>query len=178
MRVIGGTARGTRLARVPPGTRPVSDRAREGLFASLGDAVVGARCVDLFAGTGALGIEALSRGAEHAVLVDSSESAVRTLRANLTRTGLASRGTVVRSDVRRFLARRSDRFDLAFLDPPYAAPNIRDVLELAASRLAPGAILVLTRARRDTSDVVPVHLLRTKLLAYGDTHILICREGT
>ena len=78
MRVVAGAARGRRLAPVPEGTRPVSDRAREGLFSSLGDAVVGAGVLDLFAGTGALGIEALSRGAAGATFVDRAPGAIRT----------------------------------------------------------------------------------------------------
>ena len=85
MRVVAGESRGRRLAPVPAGTRPVSDRAREGLFSSLGELVQGARVLDLFAGTGAVGIEALSRGADRAVFVDSSLAAVRAVRDNLER---------------------------------------------------------------------------------------------
>src|SRR5438093_3582697 len=100
MRVIGGEAKGTRLAPVPRGTRPASDRAREGFFSSLGDRVRGARVLDLFAGTGAMGIEALSRGAEHATFVDSSPAAIATVRDNLRRTGLAERASVLRRPAR------------------------------------------------------------------------------
>src|SRR4029079_16781957 len=89
MRIIAGTARGVRLAPFPDGTRPLADRAREGLFSSLGEAVVEAAVLDLFAGTGAVGIEALSRGAARAVFVDSSPDAVRTIRENLERAKLS-----------------------------------------------------------------------------------------
>src|SRR5438093_101334 len=108
MRVVAGAAKGRRLAPVPAGTRPVSDRAREGLFSSLGPAVEGARVLDLFAGTGALGIEALSRGAVSAAFVDRAQAAVRTIRENLRRTELAERARVVRRDALRFLSELSD----------------------------------------------------------------------
>src|SRR6266508_4649558 len=103
MRVIAGTAKGTRLAPVPAGTRPMSDRAREGLFSSLGPDVEGARVLDLFAGTGATGIEALSRGAAKAVFVDSAPTAARVIKENLRRARLAARGAVRRQDAARAL---------------------------------------------------------------------------
>ncbi|HXF37509.1 MAG TPA: RsmD family RNA methyltransferase, partial [Actinomycetota bacterium] len=109
MRVIAGTAKGTHLASVPPGVRPVSDRAREGLFSSLGGAVAGAFVLDLYAGTGAVGIEALSRGAAGVVFVERAPAAVATIRENLRRTGLEALGEVVRADVPRFLHRTSER---------------------------------------------------------------------
>src|SRR5207302_1365372 len=96
VRVIAGSAKGARLAPVPGGTRPLSDRAREGLFSSLGGLVVGARVLDLFAGTGAVGIEALSRGAASALFVDSAPAAARIIAENLRRTRLEKRGTVRR----------------------------------------------------------------------------------
>ena len=89
MRVVAGSAKGVKLGPVPPGVRPLSDRAREGLFSSLGPSVRGARVLDLFAGTGATGIEALSRGARDAVFVDAGAGAVRAVRDNLRRTKLA-----------------------------------------------------------------------------------------
>lgn len=175
MRVIAGTAGGTRLGRVPGGTRPLSDRAREGLFASLGARVVGARCADLFAGTGAVGIEALSRGAEECVFVDASSPAIRAIRANLKRTGFTERGRVVRADVRSFLARDRSMYDSVFLDPPYGlrAAMVGEVLEELEPRLLSGATVAITRPRRDSTDVIPVNLQVTKRLAYGDTTILL-----
>jgi 16S rRNA (guanine966-N2)-methyltransferase len=100
MRVIAGTAKGTRLGRAPAGVRPVSDRVREGLFSSIGPWLEGSRVLDLYAGTGAVGIEALSRGAEHATFVDSSPSAVAAVRDNLRRAGFEGRGAVRRSNGR------------------------------------------------------------------------------
>src|SRR6266498_4765844 len=101
VRIVAGSARGTRLAPVPAGTRPVSDRAREGLFSSLGARVEGARVLDLFAGTGAMGIEALSRGAVGATFVDASVEAIRTIKENLRGTGVGGGATVRRSIARR-----------------------------------------------------------------------------
>jgi 16S rRNA (guanine966-N2)-methyltransferase len=179
MRVIAGKARGTRLGRVPAGVRPLSDRAREGLFASLGTLVADARCVDLFAGTGAVGIEALSRGAASCVFVDSSAAAARTIRENVWKTGVDEYGEVVRSDVRRFLDRPTGPYDLAFLDPPYrlGTESLREVLEKLRSRLAEGATMALTRPSRAHTDVIPVDWPVIRRLAYGDTHVLLCREG-
>jgi 16S rRNA (guanine966-N2)-methyltransferase len=179
MRVIAGSARGTRLGRVPAGTRPLSDRAREGLFSSLGDRVRDARCADLFAGTGAVGIEALSREASRCAFVDSSSAAIRTIRENLARTGLMDRAEVTRAAVDRYLARPGDPLDLVILDPPYALAesSVREALEALRPRLSGGAIVALTRSSRNTTDVIPVDWSVIRRLAYGDTHVLLCREG-
>jgi 16S rRNA (guanine966-N2)-methyltransferase len=179
VRVIAGSARGTRLGRVPRGTRPLSDRAREGLFASLGRSVENAGCVDLFAGTGAVGIEALSRGARRCVFVDSSPSAARAVRENLLKTRLDDRAAVVRSPVERYLERSDEEFDLAFLDPPYDLPaeELRAVLGGVADRLAVGATVALTRPSRNDADVIPVDWRIVRRLTYGDTGVLLCREG-
>ena len=128
MRVIAGSAKGMRLGPVPPGVRPVSDRAREGLFSSLAPRCRDARVLDLYAGTGALGIEALSRGAEHAVFVDRAYEASAAIRDNLDRTRLADRATVVTQDVAAFVAEHAPTagpFDLVLLDPPYDARERR-----------------------------------------------------
>src|SRR5205807_2939069 len=121
VRVVAGAFKGRRL-QAPAGgrTRPTSDRVREALFSILGD-VSDARVLDLYAGSGALGIEALSRGAAGATFVDSDREAVVAIRANLALTGTDDRASVVRSPVGSFLAAgRHGPFDLVFLDPPYA----------------------------------------------------------
>jgi 16S rRNA (guanine966-N2)-methyltransferase len=158
MRVIGGHDRGRRL-RAPRGlgTRPTADRVRETLFDVLGPAVAGARVLDLFAGTGAVGIEALSRGAERVVLVERDQSALRALRANLAAVGAArAAARVVAGDVLQVLPElgvQEGPFDFVFVDPPYA------------TSLAGRTLQVLTAARicRDGTEVVVQHSTRTAL---------------
>jgi len=175
VRVIAGRAKGTRLGPVPRGTRPVSDRAREGVFSSLGPAVVGARALDLYAGTGAMGIEALSRGAAICTFVDSSRAATLAIEDNLARTRSSDQGEVVRSEAGAFLARGEAQYDVIILDPPYDLdPGILgEVLDALRPHLATSATLVLTRPTRDATDVIPVYLQVAKRLSYGDTRVLV-----
>jgi len=179
VRVIAGSAKGVRLAPVPAGTRPLSDRAREGLFSSLGPKVVGATVLDLFAGTGATGIEALSRGAITALFVDSAPAAAKVMGENLRRTRLQAKGTVRCQDVRRALASGLRRFDLILLDPPYAIePVILDGTLADLERYgtaAPEATVVLTRGAKSYMPVVPVNWAVERRLSYGDAALLIFR---
>jgi len=168
MRVVAGTARRRRLV-APPGdaTRPTSDRVREATFNSLGSlgAVEGARVLDLFAGSGAMGIEALSRGAAHATFVDDDRRAIDAIRANLATTGFEAAATVVRGDALRYVADHPGAFDLVVADPPYAFdrwPELFAVLDapvvVAESdrALDPGAQWVVVRSRRSGSTVVTI----------------------
>jgi 16S rRNA (guanine966-N2)-methyltransferase len=179
VRVIAGAAGGTRLVGVPPGVRPVSDRAREGLFSSLGERVDGASVLDLFAGTGALGIEALSRGAAHATFVDRSRAAADAIAQNLSRTHLQGRGTIRAVGVHEFLMRmdNSESPTVCFVDPPYRtrADEIERALSLLAVRwlTRPGWTTVLTRPKRSPTLVIPVEWRVVKRLEYGDS-ILVC----
>lgn len=184
MRVVAGSAKGVRLAPVPRGVRPVSDRAREGLFSSLGERVRGARVLDLFAGTGALGVEALSRGATEAVFVERDRAALAALRRNLDLTRLGDRAVVVGVDVRRFVTRDDKNgapFDLVLADPPYdlGGPELEGVLaELAVGWLATSAwTIVLTRRKGSSTPVIPVHWAPARRLEYGDTLVLLLREA-
>jgi 16S rRNA (guanine966-N2)-methyltransferase len=122
-RVVAGPARSVRLEAPGEGTRPLADRVKQTLFAILEPDLRGATFLDLFAGSGAAGIEALSRGAAHATFVERDAGAIRTIKANLQRTGLAERATVTRSEVLAWLrdpARAAEvRRYVAFLDPPY-----------------------------------------------------------
>jgi 16S rRNA (guanine966-N2)-methyltransferase len=180
MRVIAGEAKGARLAPVPEGTRPLSDRAREGLFSCLGNHLREARVLDLYAGTGACGIEALSRGAASATFVDSASTAARTIRENLDKTRFADRATVVRQDVLRFLHEGDGEYDVVFLDPPYAISG-RD-LDMALIGLAGGWLeteggrAALTRPAKGYTPVVPVNWQVARRLSYGDTLILLFQE--
>lgn len=121
MRVISGTARGTRLRPVKGMlTRPTADRIKENLFNMLAPDIGGCKFLDIFSGTGAIGIEALSRGAELAVFVDSAAAAAEVIRFNLNATGLAARAKLLRADFRTALPKlKADGFDIIFMDPPY-----------------------------------------------------------
>ncbi len=174
MRVTGGELGGRRLASPPAGVRPTADRVREALFARLGD-LEGRRVLDLYAGTGALGIESLSRGATRAVFVERSRASLAVLRRNLDALALGARARVVSGDVRgglRRLARDGERFDLVLADPPYADRGLPGVLgQLVESPLlAPGATLVIERSRRHPVPAVPgLRPLGTR--RYGDTEV-------
>ena len=174
MRVIAGRHRGRRL-QAPPGaaTRPTSDRVREALFSVLGARVEQARVLDLFAGSGALGIEALSRGAAEVTFVDSAPASIRAIRANLA--ALGAEAEVRRADARRFLGTASAaarQYDLVFLDPPYRLAG-RLGSELTAALpavLAPGAAVVAESDRRSPLELgIPILDERR----YGDTLIRI-----
>jgi 16S rRNA (guanine966-N2)-methyltransferase len=171
MRVVAGTAGGLRLV-APEGhsTRPTSDRAREATFNSLGSLGVleDSTVLDLFAGSGAMGIEALSREAAHATFVDNDDRARTAIRANLETTKLGDRATVVAADAFAFLNSARERFDLAVLDPPYAFDRWDEVLAVLPAEVAvlesdrpidPGASWAVVRSRR-----------------YGTTVVTICRR--
>ncbi len=183
MRVIAGSAKGMRLGPVPPGVRPVSDRAREGLFSSVALEIPDARVLDLYAGTGAMGIEALSRGAEHAVFVDRAYQASAAIHDNLDRTRLAERATVVTQDVSTFVAHAPETdgpFDLVLLDPPYDL--VTSELEGVLAALGPkvlsdqGWTVVLTRGFKSSTPVIPVHWAVARQLRYGDSFVILYRE--
>ncbi len=178
MRVIAGTARGRPLL-CPPGrgTRPTPDRVREALFSILGDTVRGARVLDLFAGTGALGIEALSRGAERAVFVESDRGAVELLRRNLAACGLDGRALVVAADASVFL--RGDLpagTSLVFADPPYEAPEGPEALSTIARRAKGGRdLLVVYQHSSRRPPGVPDGMAAADRRRYGETGLLFLR---
>ncbi len=181
MRIVAGSAKGVRLGPVPPSVRPISDRAREGLFSSLGPgAVEGRRVLDLFAGTGAAGIEALSRGADRAVFVERAPAAVAAIHRNLVATKLEAEGEVVTSAVERFVRRR-DRpgapYDLVICDPPYdlGPPGLDEVLGDLDGWLAEGSTVVLTRGHKSSMGVIPLHWATARQLRYGDSLVFVFR---
>ena len=155
-RVIAGTLRGRKLRTLAgDALRPTAARARSGLFDWLAPRLPGARVLDLFAGTGALGIEALSRGAREGVFVERSARSLAVLHRNLNALDLAASTRVVRGDCARALPRESGHFDVILADPPYAGAARAELLasEALADRVAPGGVLVVERSRR--ADVLP-----------------------
>ena len=178
MRVITGTARGTNL-KTPDGmlTRPTADRVKEALFNVIQYEIRG-EVLDLFAGTGQLGIEALSRGAREAVFVDARRDACQVVRENLSKTRLAERAQVVQMDYLAYLDRCTKRFDLIFLDPPYAEKS----LEIAIKRiseidiLADGGIIITERPRGKELQADFPGLTRSRDYDYGKTTITLLRK--
>jgi 16S rRNA (guanine966-N2)-methyltransferase len=178
VRVIAGTAKGTRLAPVPPGVRPVSDRAREGVFSSLGDLVAGAAVLDLFAGTGAMGIEALSRGALRAVFVESDRTASKAIERNLEKlrlTGAAVVGMVAMTALAAEAA-AGRRYDLVLVDPPY---EMFSSVQTGLARylpavLEPGALVVVETAAPEEPELpLPTRTSRR----YGSARLTVFTEG-
>jgi 16S rRNA (guanine966-N2)-methyltransferase len=174
MRVVAGRLGGRRLRAVPgDATRPTSDRVREALFSVVGERVVGARVLDLFAGTGALAIEALSRGAASAVLVEQAPRAIAVIRANLEALDLGRVATVRRTKAEAYLrTQRDGPFDLVFLDPPYAigVGVLAGLLaRLERGALAPGALVAVESSARAEPPPWPAGLHPDSPRRYGDT---------
>ncbi len=180
MRVIAGSAKGHRLQPVPgSGTRPITDRAKEALFSILGTSVFDMQVLDLFAGTGAVGIEALSRGAAHVVFVDKSSAALRTVQANLEHTRLAEQATLVRGDAFHYLAQPGDWvFDLIYVAPPQYQGHWRKALEQIDERPAwlseegEGGIVIVQIHPREYEELPLRHLVEYDQRKYGST--LLC----
>lgn len=173
-RIVAGVAGGRRLAVPPKGTRPTSDRVREALFSAVESAVDldGARVLDLYAGTGALGLEALSRGAASATFVESSQGALTVLRANIRTVGLA--GEVRAGKVASVLAAGSPApYDLVLADPPYAVTDLGPELGLLVSGgwVAEGSVVIVERSRRAEDVSWPEPLAPMKVRHYGDTSL-------
>jgi 16S rRNA (guanine966-N2)-methyltransferase len=171
LRIIAGRLKGRRLYTPDwAGLRPTSDRLRETLFNVVAGRVEGANVLDGFAGTGAVGIEALSRGAAQVTFVESDPRAVRLIERNLERCALEDRYAIIRV---RFAdaARRSSpgSFDLVFLDPPYGPDVIVSTLEAAAPLVAAGGLLVLEHARRDAAPAGAAGLAKTRDINSGDS---------
>ena len=179
MRVITGKARGVQL-KTPEGlqTRPTSDRVKEALFSIIQFDVPGKRVLDLFGGTGQLGIEAISRGAKSAVFVEAGEKACALIRENLRRCRMEGEGRVVRSDYMEYLSRCKERFDLVFLDPPYAEVFLENSLKKLAEIdiLESGAIIVAERPADKPLFVEIPGFTRSKDYKYGNTLLTLYRK--
>ena len=174
-RIIAGEFGRRKLAVPKVGTRPTTDRVREAIFSRLdhADALRGSCVLDLYAGSGAFGLEALSRGAAEATFVESETPAVRIVEANIKEFGLGTRAAVVRERVLPFLERATKTFTLAFLDPPYdiADGDLVGALAALAGRLEEGAPVVLEVSTRKRAPEWPLGLQLVQSKAYGETTV-------
>ena len=181
-RVIAGSAKGIRLRAPGPGTRPLADRVKQTLFAIVEPDLGGAAVLDLFAGSGAAGIEALSRGAASATFVENDAAAVATIRANAMAAAVADRAEIVRDDVIRWLGRGSSRptFDLVFVDPPYAETEllVRTLVALGDpdAPLAPTARVVAKHFWRDRPADRVGMLAAQRERRFGETSLTFYRR--
>ena len=178
MRVVAGSLKGRRLAAPTwDGLRPTSDKLRETLFNVLASHVQGARVLDGYAGTGAVGIEALSRGAAHVTFVERDPRAVALIEENLGHCGVSDRYAIIRA---RFAGIEGPPgvgpFDVIFLDPPYGASELSAALDAAEPLVDEGTLLVVEHARRDTAPESAGTLTRTRLLRSGDSALAFYRR--
>ena len=167
MRVITGSARGAKLQTLEGlATRPTSDRVKEAVFNIIQFDIEGRRVLDLFAGSGQLGIEALSRGASYGVFVDQSAEAVKVIKANLKKVKFDQKATVLQSDYLRYLSSCSEKFDIIFLDPPYAQSHLENALQKISEIdiLSEGGIIICERPREKVMPAVVGDLLQRLLL--------------
>lgn len=181
MRIIAGKAKGMRLTSVPGmQTRPTADRVREALFSILGPAVAGSRFLDLYAGNGAVGLEALSRGAERVIWVEMNRGATRTIRTNVEKTGLTG-GEIYTSTVERALAKLEDAgevFDYIFLDPPYDKGLVHKTLaalEHLSLLALGGEIIAESRKKEDAPPTMSKFVMKREQF-YGDTVLRFYRR--
>ena len=179
MRVITGKARGVQL-KTPDGmlTRPTTDRVKEALFSIIHFDIPGAKVLDLFGGTGQLGIEALSRGAKRAVFVDAQENACKLIKENLIRTKLQQDGQVVRSDYMQYLDRCREKFDIILMDPPYADVFLENALKRITEIdiLESNGIIVTERPLGKDLPWEFEGYTRSKDYKYGNTLLTVYRK--
>ena len=179
MRVITGKARGVQL-KTPEGmlTRPTADRVKEALFSIINFDLPGASVLDLFAGTGQLGIEALSRGADRAVFIDAREDACKIIRENIRRTKFENQARVIRSDYLEYLRRCKEKFDIILLDPPYAEVFLENALKSITEIdiLQSGGIIIAERPIEKELLLDFEGFTRSKDYKYGKTLLTIYRK--
>jgi 16S rRNA (guanine966-N2)-methyltransferase len=180
MRVTGGTGRGRRL-KAPAGSRvrPTSDKVKQALFNILGERIAGASFLDLFAGAGGIGIEALSRGAGRVVFVDASRASLTVVKHNIEQTGFEELSQAVLSKVESFLRKPSGSYDIVFLDPPYA-DELKPLLELIAGAgiLKPDSIVIAEHFKKQSSPASAGGLTLYREAKYGDTVLAFYESGS
>jgi len=179
VRVIAGSAKGRRLKQLKtPLTRPATDRLKESLFGVLSSLLAGSSVLDLFAGSGSLGIEALSRGAARADFVESDPAACRTIKANLVLTGFENAARVFRLPAERFLSRARESYDIIFVDPPFAYPGLQGLLgEVVGSEASrPETIVIFRHHSKADIGTVPPGLVLWDRRKFGDNVVLFFKK--
>ena len=179
MRVITGSARG-RVLESPAGldVRPTVDRVKEAVFSIIQFEIEGRSVLDLFAGSGQLGIEALSRGAKSATFVDKDKSSVEVVTRNVAKTGFERSSRIVCSDSFSFLMLTKDKYDIVFLDPPYGSGLLQKAIPLAAERMNPGGVMVCESPYgEELPEQASENYSRYKTYKYGKTAITVYRYG-
>lgn len=178
MRVITGTARGRRLITLEgTDTRPTTDRVKEALFSIIQFEIEGRRVLDLFAGSGQLGIEALSRGAKSAVFVDSSKKSAEVVRKNLATTGFSESAAVVCGDSIAFLKARNEKFDIAFLDPPYSTGLLQKALAALTPVMSKSGVIICEAPDSEELPVSAGEFVLQKRYRYGKVGLAVYRAA-
>lgn len=177
MRVITGTARGKRLVtREGDAVRPTPERVKEALFSIIQFEIEGRRVLDLFAGSGQLGIEALSRGAKEAVFVDSSKDSIAVIQKNLESCGFLDSSKTENMDFASYLMRNNKPFDLAFLDPPYRTGLLQKALPLVATKMNPGGTIICENPSDEEMPGVAGDFTRDRSYRYGKIILTLYRR--
>ena len=177
MRIITGSKRGKKLITLEgEQVRPTTDRVKESLFNILQFQLEGRRFLDLFAGSGQIGLEALSRGAALAVFVDASKDSIRVVEKNVQSTGLGDKSKVITADFQSYLRGCRERFDIAFLDPPYRMGLLEKALPLVAERMNPGGVILCEHPKDETLPESAGDFLQHKSYRYGKIMLTAYRQ--
>lgn len=178
MRVITGSARGMTLQTLEgDNVRPTTDKVKEAVFSAIQFEIEGRRVLDLFAGSGQLGIEALSRGAESCTFIDFDKNAIRVVKSNLEKTKLGFKSTVVQTDSLAFLGMTDKVFDIAFVDPPYATGILQKVLAKLAPHIAEGGIVICEHPFKEEMPEEQDGLVKQREYKYSKIAVTLYRKG-
>lgn len=178
MRVITGSARGRRLiTREGDDVRPTTDRVKEAMFSILQFELEGRRVLDVFAGSGQLGIEALSRGAQSATFLDSAKESVAVIKKNVEATGFLDKSSIVQSDSLSYLRRTNETFDIIIMDPPYNSGLLQKALPLAVEITAPGGVIVCESLKEEELPEKVGNFVLSRSYRYGRTSLSVYRSS-
>ncbi len=178
MRVVSGSAKGRRLfALEGMQVRPTTDRVKEAVFSIIQFEIEGRKVLDLFAGSGQMGIEALSRKAEYVVFVDNNKFSYDVINKNLEVTGFKDKASVILSDAISFLKKSNEKFDVAFLDPPYESDVLLEALKKLAEKMSEGAIIICETSEKEDLPFEIGRFQEVKTYRYGKTIITLYRDN-